>query len=71
MELYIYPKTFRSDLTKFGRSHNYEDLLPTKYRDFVDVFDKVKANTFPKYKHYDFHINLQPMMTYCQGDAVK
>jgi hypothetical protein len=40
--------------------HKSEDLLPPKYRDFVDFFDKVKANTLPEHSHYDCPIDIQP-----------
>ena len=39
--------------------HKSEDLLPPKYRDFADVFDKLKANTLPEHRHYDCPIDIQ------------
>ena len=37
-----------------------EALLPIKYQEFSDVFDKVKASKLPKHRCYDCPIDLQP-----------
>ena len=34
--------------------------LPIKYREFSDVFDKVKANKLPEHRLYDCPIDVQP-----------
>ena len=34
--------------------------LPDRYKEFSDVFDKVKANTLPEHRPYDCPIDLQP-----------
>ena len=45
--------------TSSSSSHKSNDSLPTEYQDFDDVFDKVKANTFPEHWHYDCPIYLR------------
>ena len=34
--------------------------LHEKYKEYLDVFDKVKASTLPKHQPYDCRIDLQP-----------
>jgi hypothetical protein len=34
-------------------------VLPIKYQEFSDVFDKVKASKLPQHQLYDFPIDLQ------------
>jgi hypothetical protein len=33
--------------------------LPEKYKDFVDVFEKINADQFPAHSPYDYLINLE------------
>ena len=35
-------------------------VLPIKYQEFSDVFDKVKASKLPEHRLYDCPIDLQP-----------
>jgi hypothetical protein len=35
------------------------DNIPSKYRDFSNVFSKTKANTLAKHWHYDLKIDLE------------
>ena len=35
-------------------------LLPTKYQEFQDVFNKDKASRLPEHRPYDCPIDLQP-----------
>ena len=41
-------------------SQGSDTLLPTKYLEFEDIFNKSKASTFPDHHSYDCPIDLQP-----------
>ena len=49
---------FPSTLSSTSREADIQ--LPEKYKEFSDVFDKVKANTLPEHRPYDCPIDLQP-----------
>ena len=46
--------------TPSSTSREADIHLPEKYKEFSDVFDKVKANTLPEHRPYDCPIDLQP-----------
>ena len=47
-------------VTPSSTSREDDITLPEKYKEFSDVFDKVKANTLPEHRLYDCPIDLQP-----------
>jgi hypothetical protein len=47
-------------ITLFSSQENSEVHLPSKYQEFSDVFDKVKAMKLPEHRPYDCPIDLQP-----------
>ena len=55
---------FNSTTDLFGMSPTTDDtsvlVLPTKYRDFADVFEKKAAETLPQHRSYDINIDLKP-----------
>ena len=47
-------------VTPHSNPQDFEVHLPSKYQEFSDVFDKVKAKTLPQHRPYDCPIDLQP-----------
>ena len=45
---------------EISRQREADIHLPEKYKEFSDVFDKVKANTLSEHRPYDCPIDLQP-----------
>ena len=45
-------------INPISNAQDFDVHLPSKYREFSDVFDKVKANTLPDHRPYDCPIDL-------------
>lgn len=58
----IQPADFKIRLANIAipKDANPKDYLPPQYHDFLDVFDRDKANTLPPHRPWDHPIDLEP-----------